>query len=385
MLIKLSSLLCFVGFTSLAFATAPYQGSKGSEEFHNPRTLGRPFRVGIIKLAAGFDQEKSLAPADYAGWSMHSSGILVGAPGEKMVRSIMLETNKLVWELALESDLSAPPLVLGETVVLGLRDGTLMKLDLSNGALIWRTKLSSFAARAITEDRERIYVTTALQTLYGISIQDGKIEWLYNPELPNEISIYNLAPPLLSTNVLYWGLSTGEIVNIESQTGKVLWRHDPKSTGRGGKFHNYVGRMTLAGRRLIFCRYDGLIGAMSVETGQEGQLLWELAESSGNCVDSDFRGGRFYAASTNGDVHALTVSGQKLWTSKLGLPLSTVSATEDTIFATGVDGAIYNLKPNGTLLWYDIIAGGRILNRPFFVKKRAYFLTGLKNFYVYKL
>ncbi len=384
MLIKFTSLLCFIGFTSYAFATAPYQGSKGFQESLSPSDSGRPFRLGIIKLSAELDNEKPLAPADYAGWTAHSSGIIIGAPGDKTVRNLFLETNKPVWDLQLESDLSAPPLIVGESVILGLRDGTLMKLDLRNGSLIWKNKLGSFASRTIVEDRDRVYVATALQTLYGVNIQDGKVEWLYNPELPNEIGIHNLAPPLLSTNVLYWGLSTGEILNLETQTGKVLWRHDPKSSGRGGKFHNYVGRMSIAGRRLIFCRYDGLIGAVSIETGQEGSLLWELNESTGNCVDSDFRAGRFYAATSTGDVHALTVSGQKLWTSKLGLALSSISAIEDSIFATGVDGGIYSLKQNGALIWYDL-TGGRILNRPFFVKKRAYFLTGLKNLYVYRL
>lgn len=351
-----------------------------------PLTVGlkRPFRIGMMKLSPSTDHQKPLAPVDYSGW-VEQSGLLIGSPESKTVLAFSLKRKMEVWRRALRADLTAPAFPLEDSVVLVQLDGSVSRLDLQTGNFIWEMKLPSFVPYELVKDNERIFAVTATQVLYAINIRDGKIEWLYDPELAHEIRIHNTAPPFLYASQLFWGLSNGDIVGIESKTGKKLWRQNPR-LGGGGRFHNYMGSMFVSNKRLLFCRYDGLIGAASLESGHEGELLWHMEGSTGNCADSDYRSGRFYAVTTTGDAFAFNPdTGKNLWPAlKLGPNLSTVSAVEDYVFATGADGQIYALTPAGELAWYDNL-DGRILSRPFFIESVAYFSTGLKNIYAYKI
>lgn len=143
--------------------------------------------------------------------------------------------------------------------------------------------------------------------------------------------------------------------------------------------------MFLSGKRLLFCRYDGLVGAVSTEAGKEGELLWKLDSVTGNCTSADYREGRFYVSTTTGNIHAVSVSsGKELWpTLKLTNSLASVSAVEDFVFATGIDGQLFALNPSGAIAWQDDI-NARTVVPPVTIGDRLYFASGLKNIYVYR-
>ncbi len=343
--------------------------------------LKRPFRLGFFKLSPSLDKEKTLAPADYAGW-VESGGLLLGSPDGREFVAFSLKNKTQLWSKAIKGDLTVPAYSFGESVIISQKDGTLTKLDLQNSQTQWEIQLPSFVSSEFAKNNERIFAVTANQILYAINAKDGNIEWFYDAEVPNEMLIQNTASPVVFGNQVYWGLSNGELVALESKTGKIQWRRNPK-VGGGGRFHNYMGSFFVSNKNLVFCRYDGLIGAASLDGGE---LVWQVEGNTGNCVDSDYRGGRFYAVTTSGDTLALNAdTGQNLWHGlKLGRDLSTISAIEDSVFVTGADGQVYSLGTDASLLWYDRLEG-RILSHPVFIGKEVYVSTGLKNIYAYKL
>lgn len=361
---------------------------------HEPTAVGlrRPYRLGMHNLSPALDHQKPLAPADYAGFVEHS-GLLIGSttakPGSVTAQDLIafnLNDSTELWRKALTGgDLSASVLPLASGIMVAQLDGSLSKLDLQTGQTLWQISLPTFVNIRLTSDSGRVFAVTASQVLYAINNHDGKIEWVYDPEMPkNEIHIHNTAAPFVNGSRLYWGLSNGEIIGLEIQTGQKKWRQNPKITG-GGRFHNYMGSMFVYKERLLFCRYDGLIGAVSLEEKREGELLWQVEGNTGNCADSDYRSGRFYAVTTSGDALAVNAeTGSSLWSGvKLGMNLSTVTAVEDSILVTGSEGQIYALTPAGTLAWYDNV-DGRLLTHPILVGKTAHFASGLKNIYSYQ-
>jgi outer membrane protein assembly factor BamB len=344
----------------------------------------RPFRTGMWKMNPELDAQKPLAPADYAAW-IEQSGFLIGSPASSQILAMSIKNRKPLWHKPLKGDLTAPVFPVGEALIVAQSDGTLSKLDLQSGNTQWDLKLPSFIPVAMSKDNEHVYVVTATQVLYAISIREGKIEWLYDPELPQEIRIHNTAPPFVYINQLYWGLSSGEIIAMDSKTGNKLWRRNPKQGG-AGRFHNYMGSLAISNKRLVFCRYDGLIGAVSLDTRSEGEMLWQLDTTTGNCSDSDSRSGIFYAVTTSGESIAVNMeTGKNLWSGlKLGSGLNTMTAIEEYALITSTDGDIYALDHKGTVLWFDKLAA-RLLSHPFLFEKQACFASGLKNIYCYKI
>lgn len=360
---------------------------------HEPKKeMHRPFRVGVLKLSKELDHQKPLAPGDYAGWVEHS-GVLYGSTLAKKDAS---NTNDLValnfkngaeiWRKPLLGmDLSTAVFPHSSGLILAQLDGTLSKVDFQTGHDIWKTSLPSFVNVRLVSDSGRVYAVTAGHVLYAINVNDGKIEWVYDPEMPKtEIHIHNTASPTLQGSHLYWGLSSGEIVALDTTNGLKKWRNNPK-TGGGGRFHNYMGSLVVHNERLLFCRYDGLIGALSVDDKRQGELLWRVENNTGNCADADYRGGRYYAVTTSGDALSVNVeTGKNTWSGvKLGLDLSTVTAAEGNVLITGTEGDIYALTLEGSLSWYDNVSG-RLLSRPILLGNTAHFASGLKNIYSYQ-
>lgn len=372
-------------FSVIAMGCAGIDKGQFGSLASKPVSVGikRPFRTGMMKMHPYLDLQKPLAPADYVGW-VESAGMLLGNPEEGVLLAVDLKTRSKVWAKALKGgDLTVPVFPVGDSLLTCQKDGTLSKLDSKTGSVIWEYKLPTFVSVNLSNDQERIYAITSSQVLYAINFHDGKMEWLYDPEVNTEIKIQNAAPPLVSVGKLYWGLTTGELMSLEAKTGKRLWRRNPKYT-IGGRFHNYAGSLVVSNKLLAFCRYDGLIGAVSTESGQEGELRWQLDSNSGNCSDADSRGGLFYAVTSKGEVYSINIdNGATLWSSKLGPDLSSVFVLEDSIFASSTEGQIYNISMNGQLIWFDNLEA-RILSHPFLFDKQIYFSTGLKNIYSYK-
>ena len=348
------------------------------------QVLRRPFRMGILKMAPDLDAQKPLAPQDNSGW-IHAEGFLIGNPEASVAVAYSLKKDTRVWTHVLPGGpLTTPALSVGKMVILAQQDGTVEALETATGALKWQIKLPNFVPVPMSKDREHIYVLTANQVVYAIGARDGKIEWLYDPEIPLDLRIHNSAAPLVSVNQLYIGLSSGELLCLDIQSGKKVWRRNPKIAG-GGRFHNFMGRLAVSNKHLAFCRYDGLIGAVSLEPERAGELLWQQEASTGNCMDADFRNGKYYSVTSSGEVFALNAeSGQNLWSGiKLGTGLSTISITEEHILITGTDGKIYALTERGALDWYDDI-DGRLTSPPLLLDGAAYFSSGMKNIYVYR-
>jgi len=352
----------------------------------------RPFRLGMTKFDSSLDYQKPLAPGDYSGW-VERSGLFIGStrahPGSDHLQDLLalnFKNGTELWRKPLTGlDLSVPVHPLHNGIVVAQLDGSISKLDLQTGQLLWQISLPTFINVRMTSESGQLFVVTASQVLYALNSHDGKIEWVYDPDMPkNEIRIHNTAAPLVSGSHLYWGLSSGEIVGLELQSGQKKWRQNPKIAG-GGRFHNYMGSMLVYKEHLVFCRYDGLIGAVSLENKREGELLWQVEGNTGNCADSDSRSGRFYAVTTSGDALAVNAeTGNALWTGvKLGTGLSTVTAAEDSILITGTEGHIYALNTSGALEWYDNV-DARLLSRPILLGKTAHFASGLKNIYSYQ-
>lgn len=344
----------------------------------------RPFRLGFLKLSPNLDQQKPLAPADYVGW-IEDSGLIFGSHEPKKISAISIDSHAKVWSRNLKSDLTVPILKVGEYLIAADRNGTVSKFETKTGKLVWEKDLPSFAVTALQKDNERIFLSTAHQTLYALNAKTGQIEWIYDPEVSLDMHIQNTAPPFVYGANIYWGLTNGEVLAIEGNTGKELWRVHPEPT-RHGRFHNYMGSLFVSFKQLVFCRFDGLIGGISLKNTPSGELSWSAKDHTGSCIDSDFRSGVFYAATSTGDFVAVDIqTGKNRWKAlKLGKNLSTISAVEDYIIATGVDGEIYALNPRGQLVWFDQI-NARILSKPFFVGPKLYVTTGLKNVYAYRL
>jgi len=350
-------------------------------------------KIGFLSLNRGMDLEKTLAAIDTAGF-VYNSGILVGAVDQRWILGMSWNSRKDVWWLDGGTTMTAPPGSFGSHVLLGFRDGFVKKVEALTGKVVWETRLDSFTERGFVLSGTKLYVLTAAQILHAIDFQSGQILWVYDGGFPDALTVRGRTKPLVYDGRIYFGVSTGELVCLDAQTGKLEWRHQPEFLD--GQFHDLVGDLYVRDQNLIFARFDGLVGAMNL-VGPARNMQWKLELPS--LTTMAVQGGRIYLGGLNGDIFVKNLvdlakhgvdSSEKgaekdVWRYATGLALATFTVTEDLLVAAGVEGRITALSlSTGELLWHDDLAS-ILVTPPLLIDRGLYFLTGLKSLYGYSL
>jgi outer membrane protein assembly factor BamB len=124
---------------------------------------------------------------------------------------------------------SAPPIIVGTTVIAGFDNGRLIASGLSDGAARWEVMLSPPTGRSdlerlsdidgiIAAVGQDIYATAYQGRLAALAAESGQVLWT------REISTHiGLAADLENVYVV---TETGELVALARRNGSELWRHD---------------------------------------------------------------------------------------------------------------------------------------------------------------
>lgn len=340
----------------------------------------RPFRVGYFNLNPQLNKQKPLATLEPAGWVINS-GILVGAFDNRWVGGLSLATQRVQWWFDGGSDMATPPASFGSNVVLGFRDGKVVKLDALSGEQQWSAMLDAFVDRPLVLHGKTLFAVTASQVLYALDFQSGKTLWVFDGGYPDGLKLRGAARPIVSDGKVIYGLATGELVAVEADSGKQSWRYNPAYND--ARFHDVVGEMIVRSGHLIFTRYDGLIARIDLNSSLRS-AVWQ--ETTTGIATSFFHNGRIYVAGTNGDISAYDIdSGRRLFRTPNDTVTMTFAASENVLYAAGGNGRITAIDAtSGELIWHDQL-GNTIATSPVIHEDAIYFMTGQKSVYVYRL
>jgi eukaryotic-like serine/threonine-protein kinase len=174
-------------------------------------------------------------------------------------------TGKQVWAYSQTVGIAAAtaPTATGGRVFVGLGDGSIRVFRAANGDPVWAqgagADFRSDSAPAVAGDG--VYVSDSAAGMDRFRITDGHREWNYLFE-------EGLTPavPLVSSSVVYVGMSDGSVAALDRSTGNLVWR---SSTGTGD-----VGPLAPAGDSLI-----------AQHRGAKGGIVAFSHDPSGTLVD----------------------------------------------------------------------------------------------------
>jgi outer membrane protein assembly factor BamB len=95
-------------------------------------------------------------------------------------------------------------------------------LEAGSGRQIWRTQLTAPARAAPTVGDGRVFAVTIDGQLHALDIQNGSRLWTHTSS-GESAGFYGMASPALSGGVLVAGFTSGEVVALRADTGRVLW------------------------------------------------------------------------------------------------------------------------------------------------------------------
>ena len=338
------------------------------------------FRAGIIKMDPEIDRVKPLAPIDEAGW-VYSSGMMIGAVDKKWVGAYSLKRRKFEWWYKLEEPLVAPITTLGSWVVLGERNGKVVKVETLSGKKTWEVNLGRYVSRPFVLAGSVLLCVTIDQKMFAVDFQSGRTLWVYDAGATSALIVSGAASPNVSENVVYLGTPEGSIHAVSLSSGTKIWEYNPKFSDF--RFHEIVGETVVANKKLLLSRYDGIVASIRISENLR-EIDWEKKLPS--ITTSAFHAGIYYVGGLNGNVYALdSATGKELWNTPTFETVKSITVGEKVAYIGGAEGRITAINLfDGKPIWFDDI-DGTINKRPIVFDNYVLFGTGLKVFYAYKI
>jgi len=337
-------------------------------------------RTRFLKLDPVIDFEKPLANFDTAGWAIYND-TLIGTFADKWLAARSLLNNSFAWWFDMGGELTVPPLVFGNWVVTGNRNGKIYKIDAVTGKPAWELQFDSFSQKKIGRSGNLLFVATTTQSVYAIDQLSGQVKWVYDAGKPDRMTIQSGVGPLAIDDRVFIGTAEGEIHCVSADQGKLLWKFAIPS--RMGRFSDVVGELTYANGQLLYARNDGLVVNLDI-SGDDRRIVWQSEQSA--ITTSSYRDGKLFLGLLNGDVVMLDAkSGNKIWKFSGGKPVQMVLPGEQTLLAVSSSGLLYGLESgSGALRWYDDV-GSRVAASPMVLAKEVLVSTGMRAIYGYRL
>lgn len=95
-------------------------------------------------------------------------------------------------------------------------------LEAGSGRELWRSQLTAPARAAPTVGQGRVFALSIDGQLHALDPENGNRVWAHSSS-GEGAGFYGMASPALSDGVLVAGFTSGEVVALRAETGRVLW------------------------------------------------------------------------------------------------------------------------------------------------------------------
>lgn len=263
--------------------------------------LGEIWRVDIGEGSS--DNAQLIASPVVAGNRVFTMDV------EGRVQALDADTGNRIWRVRLESREKDDVAMSGGGIAFA--DGRLyattgfadvIALDAATGGEIWRRGLNGPMRAAPTVFKGRVFAVTIANELHALDARDGRVLWNHMG-IAEAAGLLGGASPAAEESVVIAGYSSGEVVALRIENGRVVWsdsltalrRSDPVSA-----LAHIRGRPVIDRGRVIVVANSGRMVAIDLRTGTR---LWErpVGSAYGPWVAGEF----IYVLSNGGELICL--------------------------------------------------------------------------------
>ncbi len=232
------------------------------------------------------------------------------ASSDGTLSKVDLKTGKLIWQINTGEKLSGGVGLGANEITIGTPTGLLVAYDL-NAKLLWKTRLSSQILSAPTIHEDLVIVRTSDNLIHGVNIKDGLKKWTFSRSGP-PLSLRSSVGIVASDGVIYAGFPGGKLAAIREDNGSLLWEitvAQPKGVTEIERVSDVTSSPVIDGLNIYTVAYQGKISAVD---RVNARTLWSRDISSYTGINID--GARIYLSHTGGAIYALAIeSGKTYW------------------------------------------------------------------------
>ena len=238
-----------------------------------------------------------------------SDGVYTAAADGTITR-LEASNGKQVWRISAGETLTGGVGADRKMIVVGSGKGEVLAYG-TNGTLLWKAQISSEVLAAPQVSDDVVVVRSADGRIFGLNAADGKRKWYYQRATP-ALTVRSPAGISLARNVVYAGFAGGKLVALNLDNGAVRWEATvalPRGTTELERITDVIGLPVVTQREVCAVAYQGRIGCFELANGQS---VWgrDMSSTSGLSLDARY----VFASDDKGAVHALDrVGGTSLW------------------------------------------------------------------------
>ncbi len=347
-----------------------------------------------------------LNDGDVIGWSSNSSKPLA-TPNAKYpwptfqnnamnlgaTESNGPETNAVEWIFDTETkEMAASPVVAQDKVVINNWGGTFCLNE--EGELLWKNSEVK-GVFSPTLGHGKVLVGGKDGYLYSLNITNGEILW--KTKITNNPGLSGVTSPAKIVNGrIYLGSfdfngGTGYLYCLGEENGQVLWKNSTLSSiyfssPSVNENRVFVGTMGLYNSTTL--QWQPPYGVFSFDA-KNGEPIWNFSVNDSVGSSPTILDDKVFFTSKNGYLYCLnTTNGDLIWKKNIGNSVSSPAILQNKIFVgsgeMNNEGKFYSLDMNGEILW-EFEPNGAVQSSPAVAGNFVYFSTNVQNGTIYCL
>jgi len=298
------------------------------------------------------------------------------------VRRLDASDGRERWRADAERQLSGGVGADARTVAVATEEGEVIAMDAENGKVRWRARASSEVLTPPTVGNGLVLVRTIDARIFAFEAEDGKRRWVYQ-RAPGSLILRVATGVSMSADTAFGGFSGGKLVAIALSNGAQRWETTvavPKGANELERVTDVVGEPVLQGREVCAATYQGRVACFDADNGKQ---IWarEISSVTGVSVDARYA----FVSDERGSVNAFDrSSGASVWKQdKLAYrELSLPRPVGDVVAVGDFEGEIHFLaRESGNFVSRFSAGGGAVRAAPLLLSSGVLIQTQNGNLY----
>jgi len=392
-------LLILVGFYFFTdFLSRPIQNLNSNSKPQEWAMFGRDLSHASVVDAVAPEIQGKVTRILSTGEIIHSSPVVAGnliyvGSRNGIFYALNRDTGEKVWEFATGSWVESSPAVVNETVYFGSNDGFFYALDALTGKKLWdfHTKYPVKSSPAVVENM--VYFGCDDFSIYAVNAVNGKLVW--KVETSDSVS----SSPVVANGIVYAGSMDGFFYAIDARSGRVRLRFPTNrpiisspvvkdetvffNTSNGilyaidGKAKNWLWENKIRPNWMVLYLY----GAAPQPPPPSG-FLWTINFNSATTSSPVISGNNLFLGIGTRIVSVDINSHTKQWEFAADRLFSSPPIVlNERLYAANENGHLYILDANSGSKLMDIQVGGKITSLPVIAESTIYISSEDGNLY----
>ena len=277
------------------------------------------------------------------------------------------------WSKAESEKITGGPGYGENTILIGTSEGQVIAFSADQGKELWRARVTSEVLSAPQRHNNIVIVRTLDGKIFALDGKTGRHLWNHDRTVPS-LTLRGTSAPVIFDDIVITGSDGGQLAALELQTGRLLWEA-PISESRGTtdleRMVDIDSAPVVINGIIYVATYRGDLVAIQMESGRE---LWrrEVSSYAGFSADDN----NIYITDENSHLWALErYTGNSVWKQdKLHARETTAaSVIGDYIVLGDFEGHLHWLKKDtGDFFARTRLTRNRIIVKPAILGKYLY-------------